>query len=243
MSGHSKWATTKHKKALVDAKRSKIFTKVAKLITIAARDGKSGDPIMNPSLRLAIDNAKAVSMPKDNIDRAIKRGLGGLDGGAQLEDILYEAYGPGGVGILIECLTDNKNRALGEAKAVISKAGGSLASTGSVSYLFQKTGQIIVDAKENDLADDDLEMVILDSGANDFQKDEDLYLIFCSFDQLHGVKKKLEDDGIKITSAEIVQTPKTYVDVPAENVEKITNLLEILDDLDDVNAVYHNANL
>lgn len=243
MSGHSKWATTKHKKAIIDAKRSKVFTKVAKLVTIAARDGKSGDPEMNPSLRLAIDNAKAVSMPKDNIDRAIKRGLGGLDGGAQLEEITYEAYAPGGIAMLIECLTDNKNRALGEIKAIINKAGGSLAGTGSVSYLFKKVGQIVVDESANSIKGDDLEMAIIDSGAADFEKDENFYILTCDFGQLHNVKMKLEESKISISSAEVVQVPTTLVDVASGKEETIANLLEAIDDLDDVNSVYSNANL
>lgn len=243
MSGHSKWATTKRKKGAIDAKRSKVFTKVAKLITIAARDGKSGDPNMNPSLRLAIDNAKAVSMPKENIDRAIKRGIGSGEGGVLLEEITYEAYGPSGVAIMIECLTDNKNRAIGEIKAILNKMGGSMASTGSVSYLFRKVGQIIIDQAKNSLKNEDLEMVIIDSGAEDFAKEDDLYVITCALSDLNAVKKSLEDSSITIDSAEIVQIPATYLDIPPEKKTTIENILEALDDLDDVNNVYSNANL
>jgi YebC/PmpR family DNA-binding regulatory protein len=243
MSGHSKWATTKHKKGVIDAKRSKVFTKVAKVITVAARDGKSGDPTMNPSLRIAIDNAKAVSMPKDNIDRAIKRGLGGLDGGAQLEEITYEAYGPNGVAMLIECLTDNKNRALGELKAVLNKAGGSIASTGSVSYQFSKVGQIIIDENTNSFKGEDIEMVIIDSGASDFSKEDNLYIVTCPFTELISVKKKIEEASIVIDTAEAVQIPNIYVDVPEEKKPLIEKILENLDDLDDVNSVYSNANI
>jgi YebC/PmpR family DNA-binding regulatory protein len=243
MSGHSKWATTKRKKRAIDAKRSKIFTKVAKLITIAARDGKSGDPTMNPSLRLAIDNAKAVSMPKENIDRAIKRGIGGADGGAQLEEVTYEAYGPNGVAILVECLTDNKNRALGEVRATINKAGGSIASAGSVSYLFTKVGQIIIDETKNSKKGEELEMLIIESGADDFAKEDDLYIVTCAFTELNNVKKNLEDAGVTVDSAEFGQIPSTYVDLPEDKKEKIETLLENIDDLDDVNNVYSNANL
>jgi len=243
MSGHSKWATTKRKKGAIDAKRSKIFTKVAKLITIAARDGKSGDPNMNPSLRLAIDNAKAVSMPKDNIDRAIKRGIGGAEGGAALEEITYEAYAPGGIALMVECLTDNKNRALGEVKAIINKAGGSIASTGSVSYLFTRVGQIIIDVAKNTIKGEDMEFAIIESGADDFSKEDDLYVVTCAFSRLNNVKKALEDNGIVIESAEFVQIPGAYVDVPDDKKAAIENLLENLDDLDDVNNVYSNANL
>lgn len=243
MSGHSKWATTKRKKAGIDAKRSKIFTKVAKLITIAARDGKSGDPNMNPSLRLAIDNAKAVSMPKDNIERAIKRGIGSGEGGAMLEEVTYEAYGPAGAAILIECLTDNRNRALGEIKAVLSKQGGTLASAGSVSYLFKKVGQIIIDETKNSKKGEDLEMAIIDSGADDFSKEEELFVITCGFGELNHVKKTLEDSGIIIDTAEFVQIPSTFVEIPEDKKVSIGNILESLDDLDDVNNVYSNADL
>ena len=243
MSGHSKWATTKHKKAVIDAKRSKVFTKVAKLITIAARDGKSGDPVMNPSLRLAIDNAKAVGMPKDNIDRAIKRGMGGPDGGAQLEEVAYEAYFPGGVAILIECLTDNKNRALAEIKAILNKNGGSFASSGSVAYLFKKTGVIIVDELENSIKDEDLELVIIESGADNFDREDGLYIITCEYPELHNVKMKLENAGIKVNSAEIAQIPTVYVDIEPEKKATIERIIELIDDLDDVDSVYSNANL
>lgn len=243
MSGHSKWATTKRKKAGIDAKRSKVFTKVAKLITVAARDGKSGDPAMNPSLRIAVDNAKAVSMPKDNIERAIKRGLGSLEGGAQLEEVTYEAYGPGGIAILIECLTDNKNRALGEIKTVINKAGGSFASAGSVSYLFKKAGQIIIDETKNSAKGEELEMAIIDSGADDFSKDDDLILVTCAFAELNHVKKNLEDGGIVIDAAEIAQIPAACTEVSEEKRASVEKILENLDDLDDVSNVYTNADL
>lgn len=243
MSGHSKWATTKRKKGAIDAKRSKIFTKVAKLITIAARDGKSGDPNMNPSLRLAIDNAKAVSMPKENIERAIKRGIGGAEGGAQLEEVTYEAYGPSGVAILIECLTDSKNRAIGEIKAVLNKMGGSMASAGSVSYLFKKVGQLVIDQTRNNLKGDDLEMALIESGAEDFDKEDEVYVVTCTFSELNTVKRNLEDNGVVIESAEVVQIPSAYVDIPENKMNSIGNLLEALDDLDDVNNVYSNANL
>jgi len=243
MSGHSKWATTKRKKAAIDAKRSKIFTKVAKLITIAARDGKSGDPNTNPSLRLAVDNARAVSMPKENIDKAIKRGLGGLEGGAQLEEITYEAYGPNGVALMIECLTDNKNRALGEIKAILNKAGGSVASTGSVSYQFKKMGQIIIDESANTLKNDDLEMAIIESGAEDFSNEDKVYVVTTAFQNLNQVKKTMEDAGIIVESAEAAQIPGSYVDLQEEKKMAIENLIESLDDLDDVNNVYSNANL
>jgi len=243
MSGHSKWATTKRKKGAIDAKRSKVFTKVAKLITVAARDGKSGDPSMNPSLRIAVDNAKAVSMPKDNIEKAIKRGIGGGEGGALLEEVTYEAYGPAGVAVLIECLTDNKNRALGEIKAVLSKTGGSLASAGSVSYLFKKVGQLLIDQSKNAKKGEDLEMAIIDSGASDFSQEEEYYVVTCAFTEINFVKKNLEDQGVIIDSAEAIQLADSHIDIPEEKRETIERMLENLDDLDDINNVYSNANL
>lgn len=241
MSGHSKWATTKRKKAGIDAKRAKVFTKIAKLVTIAARDGKSGDPSTNPSLRLAVDNAKAASMPKENIDRAIKKGVGGLDGGATLEEVIYEAYGPGGVAILIECLTDNKNRALSEIKALLNKSNGSIASTGSVSYLFKKIGQIIIDETKNGLKGEDLELIIIDSGAEDFSREDDIYVVTCAFADLHHVKATLEENGVVIESAEPVYIPTTEVELSEDKKITTENLLDHLDDLDDVNNVYSNA--
>ncbi|MDO8444312.1 MAG: YebC/PmpR family DNA-binding transcriptional regulator [bacterium] len=243
MSGHSKWATTKHKKAVIDAKRSKVFTKVAKLITIAARDGKSGDPVMNPSLRLAIDNAKAVGVPKDNIDRAIKRGMGGLDGGAQLEEVAYEAYLPGGVAILIECLTDNKNRALAEIKAILNKNGGSFASSGSVAYLFKKTGQIVLDAENSSKTAEEIELDIIDSGATNYEKDENLYIIICDVAELNGVKTTLERKNYTVLSTEIVFLPLLSIEVSDGKKEVVEKTMENLDDLDDVNNVYSNASV
>lgn len=243
MSGHSKWATTKRKKAGIDAKRAKLFTKAAKLITIAARDGKSGDVMMNPGLRLAVDNAKAASMPKENIDRAIKKGLGGAEGGAMLEEIIYEAYGPGGTAVLIECLTDNKNRAIGEIRAILNKKGGTLASTNSVNYLFKKVGQLIIEEAKNSLKGEEMEMAIIESGADDFVIEDGLIIVTCGFTELNKVKTNLEAAGIKIDSAEIVHHAGVYNDVPADKVAQIETILDLLDDLDDVNNVYSNANL
>lgn len=242
MSGHSKWATTHRKKELIDAKRGKIFTKLAKLVTIAARDGKSGDPAMNPSLRMAIETARAASMPKDNIDRAIKRGLG-EGGGAQIEEVIYEAYAPFGIAMLIECLTDNKNRTLGEIKALLNKLSGSLATAGSVSYLFRKIGQIIIDESKSSIKGEDLELAIIESGAENFEKEENLYVIETTFQSLHPVKKALEDAGIAIDSAEFTQIAETLLDLPDDKKQSILNLVDKIDDLDDVSNVFINLNL
>ena len=242
MSGHSKWATTKHKKAIVDAKRGKLFTKLAKLITIAARDGKSGDVSMNPSLRMAVDNAKASSLPKDNIERAIKKGTG-EGGGAAIEEVTYEAYAPNGVPLLIQCLTDNRNRTLGEIKALLNKYAGSLASPNSVSYQFKKTGQIIIDEAKNTIAGDEMEMAIIDSGALDFEKDDGLYIVTCNFSDLHAVAIALSEAGVVIQSAEPVQVATTPMDLPEEKVDQVMNLVEKIEDLDDVSDVFTNLNL
>ncbi len=241
MSGHSKWATTKHKKALVDAKRGKVFTKMAKLITIAARDG-GGDPAMNPSLRTAIDNAKASSLPKENIERAIARGAGGGDS-AKIEEIIYEAYGPGGMALIIECLTDNKNRTVAEVKAVLNKFGGSFASSGSVAYLFTKKGEIFIDGSKNSKPADQIEEAIIESGADDFEQEENNYIIYTTQSNLHAVKKALEDAGIYIESAELTYIANSHGNIADDKKESAEKLLDMLDDLDDVNKVYANINL
>ena len=242
MSGHSKWATTHRKKELIDAKRGKIFTKLAKIVTIAARDGKSGDPATNPSLRMAIETARAASMPKDNIERAIKRGMG-EGGGAQIEEVIYEAYAPFGVAMLIECLTDNKNRTLGEIKALLNKSGGSLATSGSVAFQFKKIGQIILEENKNSLKGEDLELAIIEAGAENFEKEENLYVIETTFQSLHPVKKALEDAGVTIDSAEFTQIAGNLNDLPEEKKKSVFDLIDKIDDLDDVSNVYSNLNL
>lgn len=239
MSGHSKWATTKHKKALVDAKRGKIFTKMAKLITIAARDG-GGDPTTNPSLRTAIDNAKSVSLPKENIERAIQKGAGGGDS-AKIEEIVYEAYGPGGMAMIIECLTDNKNRTVAEVKAILNKLGGSFANAGSVAYLFNKKGEIFIDSSKCGKSADEIEEAIIESGADDFEKDESNYIVYTNQQNLHAVKKALEDAGVIIESAELTYIANTYHEIASGKKDSAEKLLETLDDLDDVNKVYSNV--
>lgn len=239
MSGHSKWATTKRKKALIDAKRGKVFTKIAKLITIAARDG-GGNPEMNPSLRMAVDNARAQSLPKENIERAIQKGVGG-GAGANIEEISYESYGPGGVGIIIECLTDNKNRTIADIKAILNKRGGTMASQGSVSFNFQKRGEIILDETKNTLKGDDLEMAIVDAGAIDFEKDDSIYVVYTEFKDLNKVKVALEAENIILDSIEHTMYPMSKVDIPEAKSDSLFNLLESLDELDDVSKVYSNG--
>lgn len=238
MSGHSKWATTKHKKAIVDAKRSASFTKLANIVTIAARKG--GDPSTNFSLRLAIEKAKSASMPKENIERAIKRGTG-EGGGAAIEEIIYEGYGPGGTAILIHCLTDNKLRTVGNIRSTFNKYGGSLAEAGSVAYLFDKKGQIIVNLADIEKNQEELEEAILESGADDYENDDGIYLIYTSINNLSSVVKFLEDAGIKIDSSDIIYQPKTTTIVPDSKKPSLEKLLDILENDDDVSDVFVNA--
>lgn len=241
MSGHSKWATTKHKKAIIDAKRGKIFTKMAKLITIAARDG-GGDPSTNPSLRTAIDNAKSASLPKENIERAIQKGAGGGDS-AKIEEIIYEAYGPGGMALVIECLTDNKNRTVAEVKAIMNKLGGSFATAGSVAYLFSRKGEIIIDGAKNSKSADEMEEAIIESGADDFEYEDNTYIVYTSQNSLHAVKSALDAAGVTVESAELTYIANTYNDIAEDKKATAEKLLDTLDDLDDVNKVYTNVNL
>lgn len=241
MSGHSKWATTKHKKAIIDAKRGKVFTKMAKLITIASRDG-GGDPSSNPSLRTAIDNAKSASLPKENIDRAIQRGAGGGDG-AKIEEIIYEAYGPDGMAMIIECLSDNKNRTIADVKAALNKHGGSFANAGSVAYQFARKGEILITTDVNDLSLEKIEEAIIESGADDFEQEEQSHIVYTSLNNLHTVKDSLEKAGVKIENAELTYIASVYNDITDDKKESAEKLLDALDDLDDVNKVYTNVNL
>lgn len=234
MSGHSKWATTKRAKAVTDAKRSNLFTKLANVIAVAARSG--GDPAMNFQLRLAVDKARSANMPKDGIERAIKRGTGEL-GGVQIEEVLYEAYGPSGTAILIQVTTDNKNRAVSEIKAVLNRQGGKLANAGSVAYMFEKKGEIRARTTK---VDDDAEMVIIESGADDYHKTDGEYFIYSKTELLAQVKEALVAGGFEVESAEIVDIPKNQVEVDEEKGAKIIRLLEALDDLDDVTSVSSN---
>ncbi|MEI8060866.1 MAG: YebC/PmpR family DNA-binding transcriptional regulator [Candidatus Berkelbacteria bacterium] len=237
MSGHSKWATTKHKKALIDAKRSASFTKLANVVTIAARTG--GDPTMNFQLRLAIDRAKAASMPKENIDRAIKRGTGEL-GGAAIEEIVYEGYGPSGAAILVQCLSDNRQRTVGNVRAAFSKHGGSLAESGSVAYLFEKKGQIIFSLKESGRTQEELEELIIESGADDFHTDDDTIIVYTQVSDLQSVAKFLSDAGIELESSDLTYIPKTTASIPDDKLASLEKLIDVLEGDDDVADVFAN---
>ncbi|MFA5927023.1 MAG: YebC/PmpR family DNA-binding transcriptional regulator [Patescibacteria group bacterium] len=240
MSGHSKWATTKRKKAAIDSKRAKIFTKLAGLITIATRDGKSGDPNFNPSLRMAMDNARAVSMPKENIERAIKRGLGEGGDSVKIEEVTYEAYGPSGVAMLIETLTDNRNRTVSDIKAILNKYSGSMAGSGSVLYQFRTVGEIALSESKSNAKGEELEMVIIDSGADDFDSEDGFYVVRTAPGSLHSVKSALEEKGVIVDSAEIIQVATTPVLLPSEKADSVSNLIEKIEELEDVTNVYTN---
>lgn len=240
MSGHSKWATTKRKKWAVDAKRSSLFTKLANGITIAARNG--GDPSMNFSLRLAVDRAKAASMPKENIERAIKRGTGEL-GGAAIEEIIYEGYGPGGVAILIQCLTDNRQRTVSNIRSLFNKFAGSLAEAGSVAYLFEKKGEIIISQSANQLANlsaDKLEELIIESGAENYDFEDGQYLVYTRFEDLQKVVDFFQQNELIFDSSEIIYLPKTTIKIDESKQSSLDNLLDALDDNDDIANVYAN---
>ncbi len=236
MSGHSKWHSIKHKKAVVDARRGQHFTKLARAITVAAREG-GGDPDGNPGLGLAIQKARDASMPKDNIERAIQKGTGeGVDA-EQFETVLYEGYGPGGVALLIEALTDNRNRTGADVRHALSKHGGSLGEPGSVSYLFDKRGVILVDAARYD--EDDL-IVAIDAGAQDIALDEDVYEVITEAGDLTRVRQALEQAGIELESAEVTQRPSARVPVGEEDAARLMRLIDTLEESDDVGAVHAN---
>jgi YebC/PmpR family DNA-binding regulatory protein len=239
VAGHSKWAQIKRKKAAIDAKRGQAFTKLIRELTVAARAG-GGDPDFNPRLRLAVDTAKAANMPAENIDRAIRKGTGELEG-AQFEEVAYEGYGPGGVALYIQTLTDNSTRTVAEIRHVLSKHGGSLGSTGSVAWQFERLGQIYVDAGRHN--EDATMEAALEGGATDFQREGELYVISTEPATLGAVRDALKKRGIAVEEAELAMVPKATVDVKGEEATRLLRLLEALDDLDDVQKVYSNANV
>lgn len=241
MAGHSKWAQIKHKKAHADAKKGRVFTKIVKEISVAARLG-GGDPEGNPRLRLAIEKAKEVNMPSDNIKRAIMKGTGELPG-VSYEEYTYEGYGPGGVAVLIEVLTDNKNRTVSEIRYLMSKHGGSLGEAGCVAWMFEKKGYILVEKGKVD--EDSLMSVALDAGAEDMRNDpkEDNYEIITRPEDLNPVKAEIESAGIPVSLAEITMLPKSYVTLDEKNSEQMMRLMEVLEDHDDVQNVYANFDI
>jgi YebC/PmpR family DNA-binding regulatory protein len=241
MSGHSKWATTKHKKAVIDARRGKLFAKLIKNIEVAARAG-GGDPAGNPTLYDAIQKAKKSSVPNDNIDRAVKRGSGAESGGADYQTIMYEGYGPSGVAFLIECLTDNKNRAAMEVRTAMNRNGGSLADPGSVSYMFNRKGVVIV-AKEQDgkaVSEDDVLEATLEAGAEEVNDLGDSFEVISEATDLVPVRTALQGAGLDYDSAEVSFMPSMNVEVDEDSAGKVFRLVEALEDLDDVQNVFGN---
>ncbi|HJQ00839.1 MAG TPA: YebC/PmpR family DNA-binding transcriptional regulator [Jatrophihabitans sp.] len=237
MSGHSKWATTKHKKAVIDAKRGKMFAKLIKNIEVAARTG-GGDPAGNPTLYDAIQKARKTSVPLDNIERAVKRGSGAEAGGADWQTILYEGYGPSGVAVLIECLTDNRNRAASEVRTAMTRNGGNMADPGSVAYLFTRKGVVIL-AKEG-LSEDDVLAAVLEAGAEEVNDLGEEFEVICEATDLVTVRTALQDAGIDYESADSSFLPSVQVPLDEDGARKVFKLIDALEDSDDVQNVYAN---
>ncbi len=238
MSGHSKWATTKHKKAVVDAKRSKLFAKLIKNIEVAARTG-GGDLAGNPTLFDAVQKAKKNSVPIDNINRAVKRGSGQEAGGADYQSITYEGYGPGGIAVLVECLTDNRNRAASDVRVAFTRNGGQMADPGSVSYLFTRKGVVVV-PKEGALTEDDVLMAVLDAGAEEVNDLGDVFEVISEATDMVPVRTALQAAGIEYDSADSQFVPATQIEVDVDGARKILRLIDALEDSDDVQNVFAN---
>jgi len=239
MSGHSKWSTIKRKKAAKDAQKGRIFTRLIREITVAAREG-GGDEETNPRLRAAIQDAKNANMPIANIDKAIKKGTGELPG-TSYEDVVYEGYAPGGVALYLETLTDNKNRTVAEVRHILSKHGGSLGENGSVSWMFNKTG--IINVPKTNADEDDVMMVALDAGAEDIEAEDDYFRIKTQPGTLEDVKKAFEENGISFENAEITMEPQNLVSVEGKEAEQVLKLMEALEDQDDMQNVYANFDI
>src|SRR5687767_9896393 len=239
MSGHSKWHTIKHKKGAADAKRGKVFTRIIKELTVAARSG-GGDPEMNPRLRTIVADAKANNMPRENIDRAIRRGTG-EEPGVTYEEVTYEAYGPGGVAILIETLTDNKNRTVGEMRFMLGKHNGNLAAENSVAWMFSRKGEVIVEKGKAD--EDKLLAAALDAGADDMSDDGGAWDIVCPPEQFEKVRAAVKALGVEPASAEIAMIPQNYVKLQGKEAQQMLKLFEAIDDHDDVQHVWANFDI
>ena len=237
MSGHSKWATTKRKKAVIDSKRGKMFTKLIKEITIAAREG-GGDPNGNPRLRLAVDNAKSANMPQDNIERAIKKATGELEG-VSYHEFTYEGYAPAGIALLVEVATDNKNRTVAEVRHLFSKHGGTMGETGSVSWMFHRKG--IITLPKQGKSEDEIMELALDAGADDLQIEEEYYEVQTSMEAFEPVRKTLANKKLTIENASLQWVAQNTIRISGEDAEKIIKLIEALEDCDDVQNVYSNA--
>ncbi|HQU81924.1 MAG TPA: YebC/PmpR family DNA-binding transcriptional regulator [Pyrinomonadaceae bacterium] len=240
MSGHSKWHTIKHKKGALDAKRGKIFTKLIKEITVAARTGGSGDVEANARLRKVVNDAKGVNMPNDTIDRAIKRGTGELEG-VNYDEITYEGYGIGGVAVLVETMTDNRNRTVAEIRHLFSKNGGNLGEAGSVAWMFDKKGYIVVDKEAK--SEDELFEIVIEAGADDMQDEGDVFEIYTAPDSFDAVLDAVKAAGIEPQAAEISMIPQNYIALTGDDAKKMMKLYDALDDNDDVQKVYANFDI
>ena len=240
MSGHSKFANIKHKKEKNDAAKGKIFTKIGREIAVAVKEGGGADPANNSRLRDVIAKAKANNMPNDNIERSIKKAIGDADA-SNYEHITYEGYGPNGTAIIVDALTDNRNRTASNVRNAFTKGGGNVGTSGCVSYMFDKKGQIIIDKEECDMDADTVMMIALDAGAEDFAEEEDSFEILTAPDDCETVRQALEKEGIKMAQAEVTMIPQNYVELTSEDdIKKINRILDLLDEDDDVQAVYHN---
>lgn len=239
MSGHSKWATIKRKKASNDAKRGAVFTKLIREITVAARVG-GGSPDFNPRLRLAVDTAKAANMPSDNIERAIKKGTGELEG-VHYEEVAYEGYGPSGVAIYIETLTDNANRTVADIRHALGRHGGSLGTTGSVAWQFDRKGQVVVDATK--YTEEAVFEAAIEAGAEDLIREEDEFIVTCDYQVFNEVHEGIKEKGVEVASAELAWIAKNEVSIAGKDAERLIKLLEAIEDLDDVQKVHSNADI
>ena len=237
MSGHSKWSTIKRKKGALDAKRSKIFSKIVKEIMIAAREG-GPDPEMNPKLRMVVANAKGVNMPKDNIQRAITKAS---SDGAELQDVTFEGYGPGGIAIFVECLSDNNKRTVGNVRAIFNKRGGSLGTNGSLSFLFDRKG--VFEILRGDLDPEEFELEVIDSGVEEIEEEDDRFILTCQLEAFGNVQKQLEGMDIEPEKAELQRIPSTTKSVDINTARSVMTMVESFEDDDDVQAVYHNLEL
>ena len=237
MSGHSKWATIRRKKGALDAKRGKIFTRMIREVTIAARQG-GGDPGGNPRLRLAIDNAKAANMPADNIERAIKKATGELEG-SQITELMYEGYGPGGVAMLVEVATDNKNRTVAEIRHLFSKGNGNMGETGSVAWMFERKG--IITVKRDGKSEDEMMEIIIDAGADDLSTEEDFFEVTTSLESFEPVRKKMIENKLTVENASLQWIAKNSTPVKGDEAEKLMKLIEAIEESDDVQNVFSNA--
>lgn len=238
MSGHSKWSTIKHKKGKEDARRGKVFTKLARYIMVAAKEG-GGDPDYNPSLKAAIDKAKAENMPNDNIDRAIKKGTGEM-GSESFEEIIYEGYGPSGVAVIVNCLTDNRNRTASDVRHAFDKFGGNLGQSGSVSFMFDRKGLLAIE-KTDEIDEDELTLLAIELGAEDFISEEDGFEVITDPSSFNAVRDGLEEAGYSFIAAEITFIPQTYTVLESEDdIKNIEKMIDMLEDNDDVQEVYHN---